>query len=344
MQKTASAADTASKTIKSLAEKGISSGNPFPAEELRKALEGVVAIAAAGGAYKMMNAFKDSMERKSVRDHIVNMGKGFANDADPDIKANAQKAKARLYEIARVAPHVTLNQDITRSLIRSKLNTGLSDDDKLKLSFLQSQYHASPDMKGYMPKTAGEIMADVVMLIEPNSLEKQASANMEGLKSLGKYVGALSLLPLTMGIVGGLVNKGSSMLAQKDLKAGLEESFMKAMSLSDRDREPLHANKQKARDAFSTLVRFAPNVALDPQAARSFMNKIVSYDSLDMSTVKELSEINKNLSQTQGPTPFATGFAVTSKMVGAPSILSQGITGMSTGIAKTLSPVSAEKK
>lgn len=339
MEKIANATTSASTAVKALADKGIKGGATLPVAELTKALEAIVGIAAAGGAYKLIGAAKDALERRSVRNHIVDMGKSFSTDADPFFKDNAQKAKARLYEIARVAPHVTMNTDITRSLIRSKIDTGLSDDDKLKLTFLQSQYHASPETGSYMPKLAGEIMADVVMI-------KESAMNMDGLKSVAKYVGALSLLPLTTGIVGGLVNKGSSMMAQRDLKQGLEESFMKAMSLSDKDKEPLHQNKQKARDAFSTLVRFAPNVALDPQAARSFMNKIVSYDTLDMSTVKELSEINKNLSQSQGPTPFATGFSVVSTMTGAPNVLAQGMGGMSTSLARAVSPMgtSAEKK
>lgn len=340
-ENTLSAIEAASTTMSKLASLKIpTKGAPFPMDDVKAAIEGVMAIAAAGGAYKLVGALKDTMERRSVKNHIIDMGKSFADDQDPFFRDNAAKAKARLYEIARVAPHITLNKDITRSLIRSKLDSGLSDDDKMKLVMIQNQYHATPDTGKYMPKVAGEILADVVMI-------KQAAMNTEGLKNVAKYVGALSLLPLATGIVGGLVNKGSSMMAQKDLRAGLEASFMKAMSLSDRDKEMLHTNKEKAREAFSTLVRFAPNVALDPQAARSFMNKIVSYDVVDMATVKELSEINKNLAQASGPSPFATGFSIASKFTGAPNVLAQGMGGMSTSIAKSVAPIGAgmaEKK
>jgi hypothetical protein len=56
---------------------------------------------------------------------------------------------------------------------------------------------------------------------------------------------------------------------------------------------------------------------MDHQAARSFMNKIVSYDQgIDAGTIKELSEITKNLSSTTSVSPFLSGFGVGASLTG----------------------------
>ena len=280
-----------------------------------------------GAGAGMFSAIKAKMEQGSVRRHIVNMGKSFKSD--PMFSDNADKAKARLYEIARVAPHVTLNTELTKSIIKSKLHNGLTDEDKQNLVMIQAQYHQDPKVSGYMPKVAsaqlGEILADAIMVKEA------------GFSDSMKTYGALAMLPIASGIIGGAINMGLAHLKQKSIKEGLEKSFVKALSLSDMDKEPLMQNKDKAREAFATLARFAPQVALDPQAARAFMNKIVSYDQgIDVSSVKELSEISKNLNASNQVSPFGEGFATTAKFIGAPKIMATGMTASSADVMKSL--------
>ena len=161
------------------------------------------------------------------------------------------------------------------------------------------------------------------------------SSKFAGAKNTAKYLAVLSAIPVLASITTGAINTGMAKLKQRELKKGLEDSFSKALGASDPDREPLLHNKEKARQAFATLSHFAPHVALDPHAARAFMNKIVSYDQgVDAGTVKELSEITKNLSSSQSVSPFVSGFAVGANIVGMPKIVGGGIEGISKHLAE----------
>jgi O6-methylguanine-DNA--protein-cysteine methyltransferase len=291
--------------------------------DMKSALSYVGVVGAAGMAGLIGGALKNRFDTSKVKQGILDLEQDLHKEYSAE---DMPKAKARLFEIARVAPHVTQNKDLTKSIISSKLHNGLSSDDKQSLVLLQSQYHKDPNVESFMPKMAssevGEILADVIMI-------KQASFG-DSLKTIG----LMSALPIAAGVAGGLVNLALEKIKQKDLKGGLEQSFTHALSLSDHDREPLLQNKEKAREAFNTLARFSPAVALDPQAARAFMNKIVSYDQgIDIGTVKELSEISKNLSTIRSPNSFGEGFAATSHLTGAQNIISRGVGKASTSLA-----------
>lgn len=282
--------------------------------QARDAFMAVTALGSAGAAAAIANSIKKKMDTNKIKQGILNIEKDLHGMYTGE---ELQKAKACLFSIARVAPHVTQNQDLTKSIIETKKNNGLSSDDKQSLVLLQSQFYHDPDVEKFMPKLASEdigtILADVIMV-------KEASW-----KDSLKTIGLMSTLPVAAGIAGGLVNAAMAKIKQRDLKSSLEQSFTSALSLSDHDREPLLQNKDKAREAFGTLARFAPAVALDPQAARAFMNRIVSYDQgIDIGTVKELSEISKNLSNVQGPSAFSEGFAATSRLTGAQNVISKG--------------------
>lgn len=301
-------------------------------EEIHNMINAVVGLGAAAATYAVHGAVKTKMEQNSVRNNIINMGKELQQD--PMFASAPAKAKARLYEIARIAPHVTLNKELTKSIIKSKLHNGLTDEDKQNLVMLQSQYHSDPNVSSFMPKVAsaqlGEILADVVMI-------KEAGKSPSEFKNSLMMFGAAATMPLLAGLIGGAVNMGMAHMKQRNLKNDLENSYMKALSISDVDKEPLMQNKDKAREAFSTLARFAPQVALDPQAARSFMNKIVSYDQgIDTSSVKELSEISKNLSYGKPDDAFAVGFDATSKYVGAPNVMAPAFAGLSDATARSI--------
>lgn len=282
--------------------------------QAREAFAVVSGLGAAGIAGVIGNSLKKRMDTNKIKNGIL--------DLEQDLHkmytgAELQKAKACLFSIARVAPHVTQNKDLTKSIIESKKMNGLSSDDKQSLVMLQSQFYKDPDVDKFIPKLAaediGEILADVVMV-------KQASWG-NNLKAIG----LMSALPIAAGVAGGLVNAAMEKIKQRDLKSGLEQSFTQALSLSDHDKEPLLQNKDKAREAFNTLARFSPAVALDPQAARAFMNRIVSYDQgIDIGTVKELSEISRNLSDLHGTSAFGQGFMATSNTVGTKNIISKG--------------------
>lgn len=297
-------------------------------EDLKNLVSIVVATGVVGAGAGVFNAVKTKMHENSIKNHIIELGKSFKTD--PMFSENPEKAKARLYEIARFAPHVTLNKELTKSIIKSKLNNGLTDEDKQNLVMIQTQYHKNPDVSSFMPKVAsadlGEILADVVMI-------KEAA----GVKDNMLMFGAAAAMPLLAGLIGGAVNMGMAHMKQKSLKSSLESSYMKALSLSDVDKEPLMQNREKAREAFATLARFAPQVALDPQAARSFMNKIVSYDQgIDTSTVKELSEISKNIQASREGSAFAEGFSGTSSVLGTPKILAPAFSNANTAVASSI--------
>jgi hypothetical protein len=109
---------------------------------------------------------------------------------------------------------------------------------------------------------------------------------------------------------------------QKNREEKLRNSFLEAMKRSDPGKEPLHANKDKAMQAFQTLTHFAPNVAADPEAARAFMLNLISMDQgVQVGAIKDLSEIEKNLKATKSKQPFLEGLQVGTEFAGMPSAL-----------------------
>jgi hypothetical protein len=292
-------------------------------------LTGLVMAGAAAAGAGLVAAIKNKMMTSNIKKNISDFSTTLQSDPAFKDQSEKNKAVARLYEIARVAPHVVLNRDLTSQIIKNKLHTGLTMEDKQRLAILQAQFYNQPDVSKFVPQMPmakiGGLLADVVLI-------KQAGLHPS--KSNIRYLAELASLPVLSALTFGAVNQGMSALKQKDLKEQLNQSFTKALGASDPDKEPLLQNKEKARQAFSTLAHFAPHVALDHQAARSFMNKIVSYDQgVDAGVIKELSEITKNLSNSNQPSPFVSGFATGANVSALPKIVGGGVEDISRDIA-----------
>lgn len=223
-----------------------------------------------------------------------------------------EKASARFDELVRYAPRVATMPDLSKRLVLGALHTGFTDADVQRLAAMQASYSDRPKepqerYKQYqkkITKTSAERAADVINIV------KEATPGTAGgaAKNLLATIAALTGAHLTIGLGAGVVNTVRGAMDKKNLEANLKKSFDEAMKQSDPNREPLHANKEKARQAFQTLVHFAPHMAVEPSAARAFMNSMVSHDlGVGSGSVKELSEIERNLKGTKGSNPFFEG-------------------------------------
>jgi len=161
----------------------------------------------------------------------------------------------------------------------------------------------------------GKIYADVICIMESRGVDKLASEA----GAFSKFFETLAIaagVGATAGVGMGTVNYVNSKLNARNLREELQKSFNEAMKRSHPTDEPLHANKDKARQAFETLVHFAPNVARDPSAARGFMNSMIRYNlGTDPGVVKELSEIERNIASIKPMNPFVEGFSSGAKMM-----------------------------
>jgi len=285
---------------------------------------------------------QDGLIRTEVRDAIYRDRDALVKAAGEDktklmadmaktvMTASAGALSAKLWGIALYAPHVAMNAPLAMKIIKTKLENGLSDHDAQGLALLQSNH--MPDVmrnKSFMPKLAqispaklGEIVADVYL-----TKEAAMPGSMGG--KLKKYLGHVAMhtmIPLLIGAGGGAVNLALAARGQKKLEERLEESFNKAISLSNSEKEPLHDNKEKARQAFNSLAHFAPHVALEPQAARAFMSKIVAFDQgMHVDDIRSLSEIQKNISGSQKTGPFSKGFEIAGKFTNAPNLIQDAV-------------------
>ena len=230
-------------------------------------------------------------------------------------KGTIEKAEARFNEIANIAPHFAMRHGVVKKIIDNNLNSGLSDNTVSNLAMAESlilntsstpSASANPAEKLFpkiasiRPNIIGEIVADIYMV-------KEAALGKD-VKDILKVTGLASLVPLSIAGIMGAGNWAAGKFKQKDIKKQLDNSFNTALKMSDPNEELLHSNKDKARQAFQTLAHFAPQVALEPQAARGFMNKIVAYDQgMDINDLKSLTDIQKNLTQTASGSDFAVG-------------------------------------
>lgn len=133
-----------------------------------------------------------------------------------------------------------------------------------------------------------------------------------------KNVAVLAPLALAGGVGSGAFKHYMASRDKKKLEQDLKNSFDTAMRMSDPHHEKLHANPERAREAFETLVHFAPGVAMQPSAARNFMSKIVDYGlGIPPEDVKALSDIQKNISQSKpDSTAFLSGFSSGTEALG----------------------------
>jgi len=263
----------------------------------------------------------------------------------PDFSGNQAKAEARFDEVAKLAPAVAAKPELVTRLVRNSLHSGFTNEDIQRLAQLQATYEknlftasssAEAVQKALSKKAsalpshdAGRIAATLVQILSEaglGDLNKTAAlpwkrSGFDKATNIAKQVlttGAIvSGFSALVGLGTGAINQAADIYKSKQKDAKLRASFMEAMRRSDPGREPLHANKEKALQAFQTLTHFAPHVAADPEAARAFMLNLISMDQgVQVGAIKDLSEIEKNLKTIRSENPFLKGFQVGAETAG----------------------------
>jgi len=270
-------------------------------------------------AHDKIQSHKEKKQMLKMLDKVVSK---YTDDKDQ------AKAKARFDEIAKISPTAARSEPLMFKMVDSRLNEGISSEDAQRLALLEmaaskgSRPFGIPKM-GSVPTisehAAGSIYADVYIMAKVASLRSKFT---EGAKKvLGPnfipLLAVMSLTPALVGIGGGVAKMVSDAKTKKELEGKLEESFQKAIEMSDPEKEPLRQEPEKARQAFQALTHFAPHVATQPDAARSFMTKIISYDQgITTGDARDLSEIEKNLASVAQGGSFVQGFSATGKAIG----------------------------
>lgn len=271
-----------------------------------------------GGAIGMGGAalLKDFVQNKIKTTAMQNAHREVLKDIDTSasfpMKDQKTKAAARLYEVSNIAPHLLLNKEFVLRLIRDKLNTGFSSADIDRLA--EMEMHLAGSNIGQTPRLKvasallGELTADLYQIkqacadmTDELGIEKDASLSTPLVNpSLGtslKNLGAHMLAP----VIFGTAFAGAKLLHDKVKEVGykkeLEKSFAHIMNSADPDQDAYIKDVDNAKKVFNTLARFAPAVALDPLAARSFVKKMTELDKnfVNIDEIKNLSEITKNL-------------------------------------------------
>jgi len=276
--------------------------------------------------------------------------------ANPEFGMDKEVALARFDELVRVAPKAAENPAMANRLVADRLHSGFTTEDFHSLAMYQSQHkknlsdinsiakkvdRLATKQAEMSPEKIGEYYADVYAMCKVAA----PGSTMEITKQLLKTIAIMSGVGLVAGAGAGLVNTFSDRMEKSKLDAALDHSFNEAMKRSDPNRESLHANKEQARRAFNTLVHFAPHVAVEPSAARAFMNNIVAMDlGPQTGTVKELADIEEKMQKTKGHSPYFSGlYSGASKGTTSPFLagLQGGMaaTGMSDIIGKTTGDV-----
>lgn len=250
---------------------------------------GVSAAGAAGAnlAKKLMH--------KTTEDGIVKQIKSNAQAilSSPEFAKDQQKAIERYKELCGISVNVAMNLPLSKAIIQKNLYSGFSNDDIIRFSTIQSLSHAQSShgseslTSSIRPHVMGKIAADVYLL-------KKEAGDKGAIKGSLGLMSAMVGTSLLMGGIGAGFGYISDKIKGKNLQVNLQKSFADAVSRSDLLKE----KSDEARDAFKTLTHFAPHVALEPKAARSFMEKLVAYGDVgghvDVSDIKSLSDINKN--------------------------------------------------
>lgn len=265
----------------------------------------------------------------------------------PAFSGDPAKAEVRYLELVKIAPSLAVNPHIALPLVKEKLNSGFNAIDIQNLAIIQSNYQPNATAQGSMtskllssqapfPKVAsdtsgaqslekvGSTLATIVYMY------KEAGVSLQTLGRAAQNALVLSAIPVLGGIGVGTVKHVMGSRDKKTLQAKLEESFNRAIHLSDPDKDSLKQNKEKARQAFQILAHFSPHVALEPHAAKSFMSKLVEYDSkVQVDDIKHLSEIQRNYDSSKSGLPFFEGLAAGSKALGLESSLKSSLSGVS---------------
>lgn len=268
----------------------------------------------------------------------------------PDFSAYPEKTEARFDEIAKIAPAVAAKPELVLRLVRGSLHSGFTTEDVQRLAQLQATYEKnifsstssaeavqkalSKKASALTSEDAGRLAATLVQILSEaglGSINKTAampwkSSGFDKATNIAKQVlttGAIvSGFGALVGLGTGAINQAADIYKSKQKDIKLRASFLEAMRRSDPGREPLHANREKALQAFQTLTHFAPHVAADPEAARAFMLNLISMDQgVQVGAIKDLSEIEKNLKTVRPENPFLKGFQAGAETAGMQSAL-----------------------
>lgn len=326
--------------------------NKFPWAEIgKKMTDAAVGFGSNILVNHAWSKFTDHRKMKSTLEDIQKARAGIL--ADPVFNDYKEKADARFTELARVAPTLAADAKKAKALVDKALHTGFSNDDMNHLAVLQAVYTAndpsfSSRVHDRMSKKAsaerlGEVYADVLGIVKEAGLfsgvaagiQRGGAAAAQGVASatggmrpgtamqILRNVALVSSIPLLAGVGQGLVSEYAAARDKKQMADKLRQSFNEAMQQAKKD-DPsqthgvsLHDNPSEAFRAFQTLVHFAPHVAMHPDSARTFMTRMINNAQfVEIPDVKQLTEIEKNLSNAGGSSPFFEGFSSAAKNLG----------------------------
>jgi len=249
---------------------------------------------------------------------------------DPAFKDHQHLVMQRFNEVGAIAPTVVANQPLLTAILKKKLHSGFSHDDITGLAKIQASYSSNlgaqqalqakvpayqsqqPQMfKAASDELAGRVAANSYLLLKEAGIFTGQNASFIGnaLKQTATAAAVSGILALGAGAV----NAGFAYRDKKVQQRQLVDSFNRAMDINHPGTDLLNANPMKAREVFDSLVHFAPNVALQPMAARTFMNKVIEADThdrgaLDTTDIKSLAEIQRNMTGAGGGSAFMKGF------------------------------------
>lgn len=252
-----------------------------------------------------------------------------------------EKAEARFNEVAHYAPMLAANESVMRKYLPRKVRNGMSDRDVQTLIAAQMQLTPEPGRYSAMSggtktaseletpemvaATAGSVIADTCLAMHQKfdddtfrktaghvirvlgastliEMEKTAATPkrvpagfVDQMKHVMKWIAPRAIMAGGLS-AGYLAHKH---IENKNMAEKLDQSYHKAMQMSPDS--VLTNDPKKARQAFQTLAHFAPHVAAEPNAAKAYMTKLVSYDQgPGTGDIKDLAEIEKNLGSIRG--------------------------------------------
>lgn len=239
---------------------------------------------------------------------------------NPEFSAHREKAEARFDDLVRIAPTVAQNPDLSLRIIKEKIHSGFSSQDIQGLALIQATY--TPNMPAQMKLTERAKTASAekvgVTLATQIMMCKEAGISLKTMGRAAENALVLSTIPILGGLGVGAVKHVESVRDKKKLNERLTASFEQAMRMSDPDKDGLAENKETARQAFQVLAHFSPHVALEPNAAKAFMKKLVAWSGQgpQIEDIKNLSDIEKNYRSGSRGSSFFEGLASGSKALG----------------------------
>lgn len=263
----------------------------------------------------------------------------LAIDKDPlfnKTETDLSKAHARFNEIADLAPTVASDYGTAQKLISKRLHSGMTETDSISLMHLQKAYRdKSPEsqsklsnkvtqahMKGTGKKLETSLKKKAEALATVCGIVKEA-VDPKTLKQIGWMFGA----PLVGGFGLGAFQHGKAKRSEAKLKTDLSNTLSKVMKSKDEAGEVFRADPSKAKEAFETLAHFAPHMALQSTAAKSFMTNLMSAGLEHGATpevIKTLTDVQKNVATAQS-NHFEEGFRSGAKGMGLANL--GGMTG-----------------